>query len=253
MGKAKKNTQRVLITGGSGDIGMATAKRYLAAGGQVMLVDIDEKALKKAKKSFDNKNVFIEVADVTKPKQVEAYVNAAVKKMGGIDVFFNNAGIEGPVQSIIKYSLEDFKKVIDVNVVGVWLGLKYAMAAMKDGGGSIIITSSVAGQGGTPGVSGYVASKHATIGLMRVAALEGAKHGIRVNTIHPSPVEGRMMQSLEDGLGGEGVKKSLEQQIPLGRYAEQSDVADLVYFLGSKNAKFLTGGQFNVDGGMSAL
>jgi NAD(P)-dependent dehydrogenase (short-subunit alcohol dehydrogenase family) len=127
---------------------------------------------------------------------------------------------------------------------------------MQESGGSIIITSSVAGQGGTANVSAYVTSKHATVGLMRTAALEGAPHQIRVNTVHPSPVTGRMMESLESGLGqGEGaaVRQQLEQQIPLQRYAEEADVANLVFFLASDQSKFLTGAQFNVDGGMSAM
>ena len=244
--------KRVVITGGAGDIGAETARQFLKEGARVLLVDLKEKDLKATKKKLKSKNCFIQVADVTKADQVKAYVKAAKEKLGGIDVFFNNAGIEGPVKPIVEYTEKEFEQVLNVNVLGVWLGLKYVMKAMGKKGGSIICTSSVAGQGGTPGVSGYVASKHAVVGLMRVAALEGAASGIRVNTIHPSPVEGRMMESLEDGMGGKNTKKQLEQSIPLGRYAKQADVAHLVLFLAGKRASFLTGGEFNVDGGMSA-
>ena len=247
--------KRVLITGGAGDIGRATARQFLDAGATVLLTDLKEEALDKVKQELDSDRCHVFAADVTKPADVQAYVQAASDKLGGIDVFFNNAGIEGPVSPIGDYANEDFQQVIDVNVLGVWYGLKYVMAAMqKQGmGGSIIITSSVAGQGGSPGVAAYVTSKHAVIGLMKVAALEGGESGIRVNTVHPSPVEGRMMDSLEQGMGEEkDVEELLKQQIPLGRYAEQKDVANLVLFLASDSSAFLTGGQFNVDGGMSA-
>jgi NAD(P)-dependent dehydrogenase (short-subunit alcohol dehydrogenase family) len=247
--------QRVLITGGAGDIGTETARRFLAAGARVMLVDINEEDLRTTQQKLDSEHCYIRTADVTKREDVQAYVAAAVEKMGGIDVFFNNAGIEGAVLPIADYPEDVFRKVLDVNVVGVWLGLKYVMPHMRESGGSIIITSSVAGQGGTPNVSAYVTSKHATIGLMRTAALEGAAHQIRVNTVHPSPVTGRMMESLESGFGqGEGaaVREQFQQQIPLQRYAEEADVANLVLFLASDESEFLTGAQFNVDGGMSA-
>lgn len=248
--------KRVLITGGAGDIGTETARQFLAAGARVMLVDIDEADLRQTRDKLGSDKCFVQVADVTKAEEVEAYARAAVDKLGGIDIFFNNAGIEGEVLPIVDYPVEEFHKVIHVNILGVWLGLKYVMAQMKkSGGGAIVITSSVAGQAGTPNVSAYVASKHATIGLMRTAALEGAPDNIRVNTIHPSPVTGRMMESLESGFGGGQGGKAREQftqQIPLNRYAKESDVANMVLFLAKDESSFLTGGQFNVDGGMSA-
>ena len=246
----------VLITGGAGDIGTETARQFLAAGARVMLVDIDEADLRQTQDKLGSDKCFIQAADVTKAEEVEAYTRAADDKLGGIDIFFNNAGIEGKVLPIVDYPVEEFHKVIHVNILGVWLGLKYVMAQMKkSGGGAIVITSSVAGQGGTPNVSAYVASKHATIGLMRTAALEGAPDNIRVNTIHPSPVTGRMMESLESGFGGgQGgeAREQFTQQIPLNRYAKESDVANMVLFLAKDESSFLTGGQFNVDGGMSA-
>ena len=247
--------KRVVITGGAGDIGKATAKQFLRAGAHVLLTDLRREALNDTKRELNSDRCYVHAADVTKPEEVAAYVEAAKEKLGGIDVFFNNAGIEGPVKSIVNYPVEDFHRVMHVNVLGVWLGLKYVMAAMREAGtgGSIICTSSVAGQTGSPGVVAYVASKHAVIGMMKVAALEGAKLGIRVNTIHPSAVEGRMIDSLERGMGQESsIAERLKAQIPLGRYAKQDDVANLVLFLAGDSASFLTGGQFNVDGGMSA-
>ena len=128
------------------------------------------------------------VADVTQPDQTQANVNATVERWGGIDVLLANAGIEGAMFSIPDYPIEVFDRVMAVNVRGVWLGIKYAVPVMRErGGGSIVITSSTAGIGGTPDMSAYNTSKHADIGLMRTAALEGAPFGIRVNTVNPSP------------------------------------------------------------------
>lgn len=250
------NNKSVLITGGSGGIGTETARQFLEEGARVMLVDIDENDLVATKKSLDSDRLFIHTADVSKADEVEAYVKEAVAAMGGIDVFFNNAGIEGVVKPIVDYPVDEFHKVIHVNILGVWLGLKHVMRAMADDGGSIIITSSVAGQSGTPNVSAYVTSKHAVVGMMKVAALEGAANNIRVNTVHPSPVDNRMMRSLEDGFSGgkgEQAKEEFEAQIPLKRYAQETDVANLVLFLAKDESAFLTGGQYNVDGGMSAM
>jgi len=144
---------------------------------------------------------------------------------------------------------------MDVNVKGVWLGMKHAFPHMKNSGGSVIITSSVAGLQGTPNVMAYVTSKHATIGAMKVGALEGAEHNIRVNSIHPSPVDNRMMRSLEEGFapgGAEEAKKGFEQMIPLGRYGKNEEIASLALFLASDESKFITGSTYAIDGGLTA-
>lgn len=177
--------------------------------------------------------------------------------MGGIDVFVVNAGVEGAVQPIITYPTETFDHVMAVNVRGVWLCLKYGMQQMeKQGvGGSIVVTSSVAGQSGTANMSAYIASKFAVTGLAKVAALEGGPLNIRVNSVHPGPVDNRMMRSLEAGFSPENpeaVKEGFSQQIPLGRYASNEDVAELISFLSSDGAAYLSGGEYNVDGGWSA-
>jgi NAD(P)-dependent dehydrogenase (short-subunit alcohol dehydrogenase family) len=143
-----------------------------------------------------------------------------------------------------------------VNVRGVWLGIKYLMPEMKKrGGGSIIITSSVAGIRGTPGVSAYITSKHAVIGLMRTAALEGAEHNIRVNTVNPSPIETRMMRSLEEGFAPGAAmhaKERIAATVPLQRYGSPEEVANLMLFLASDESRYCTGGVYMVDGGISA-
>ncbi|QQM29930.1 glucose 1-dehydrogenase [Martelella lutilitoris] len=244
-----------IITGGSGGIGIATAKRMTAEGAKVLLVDLDEDALKDAVAELGHDKAAYAVADVTDPEQTQAYVTAAVEKFGKLDILIANAGIEGVVKPITDYPIEMFDKVLAVNVRGIFLGLKYAMPELKKTKGNVVIMSSVAGLGGTPDVSAYITSKHALVGLMRTAALEGARDGIRVNSIHPSPVETRMMRSLEEGFapghGGEA-KKGFAASIPLQRYAEPDEIADAVIYLASDQAKFVTGVRLPVDGGMTA-
>lgn len=246
----------IVITGGAGGIGLATAQKMLEEGAdEILLVDLEEDRLKEASAELNSEEVYFIAADVSKNDGVKKYTEKAIDLFGKIDVLFLNAGIEGVVKPLSEYPENTFDKVMDVNVKGVWLGMKYAFPYMKEnGGGSIIITSSVAGLEGTPNVIGYVTSKHATIGAMKVGALEGAEDNIRVNTIHPSPVDNRMMRSLEEGFApgaAEAAKEEFEQSIPLGRYGTNEDMADLVLFLASDESKFITGAQYVIDGGMT--
>ena len=250
----KLTNKTAIITGGAGSIGKTTAKLFLEEGAEILLVDLEEEALKSAVAELGNKNVTYCVADVTKANDVKRYAEEAVKKMGKIDIFFNNAGIEGAVKPVTDYPEDIFDKVMAVNVKGIWLGNKYVVPQMKDGG-SIILSSSVAGISGSPNVSAYVASKHAVVGLMRSLAHEVALNKIRVNTINPSPVDNRMMRSLEEGFApgqGEAAKKSFEQSIPLGRYATPQEIAQLVVFLASDDSQFITGTTQVIAGGMDA-
>ncbi|MFD2203060.1 SDR family NAD(P)-dependent oxidoreductase [Shivajiella indica] len=246
-----------IITGGAGGIGKDTAELFLSEGMEgVLLVDLKQENLEVANKELNDKRVHVFAADVSKAVDVKAYTEKAASLFGKIDIVFLNAGTEGVVKSLTEYSEEEYDLVMDVNVKGVWLGMKYAFPYLeKSGGGSIIITSSVAGLTGTAKMIAYTTSKHATIGAMRVGAKEGAPFNIRVNTIHPSPVDNRMMRSLEDqfapGAGAE-VKKGFESMIPLGRYATNRDIAEMALFLASDKSKFITGAMHVVDGGFSA-
>jgi NAD(P)-dependent dehydrogenase (short-subunit alcohol dehydrogenase family) len=244
-----------LITGAAGGIGKAAAKLFVAEGASVLLVDRDEAALKAATAEIGGQRAAACVADVTQSESNQAMVHAAVDRFGGIDVFLANAGIEGVVKSIVDTEVEWFDRVMAVNVRGVWLGLKYVMPEMaKRGGGSVVITSSVMGVGGGANLAPYVTSKHAVIGLMRSAALEGAAQKIRVNTVNPSPVETRMMRSLEEGSApghAARAREATRQRIPLGRYAEPDDIAKVMLFLASPDSEFLTGGVYMADGGWS--
>lgn len=249
-----------VITGGAGGIGQAAGKLFAAEGAAVLLVDLNEAALQHAVQAAGGQAVSYAVADTTRPEQVQHFVNTAVERYGGIDIFLANAGIEGTVQPIPDYPVDVFDQVMAVNVRGVWLGLKYVIPVMRRrDGGSIVITSSTAGIRGSVGLSAYTTSKHAVIGLMRSAALECAPLGIRVNTVHPAPIETRMMRSLEEMRASQGsgatvehIKTSFAERIPLKRYGAPEEVARLMLFLASEESSFCTGGTYMVDGGSSA-
>lgn len=246
-----------LITGGAGGIGATTAELFVEEGASVLLADVDEDALKEVVDKIDNpdKADFIK-CDVSSPEDNEKAVKKAVDKFGGLDILLANAGIEGEVKPIVDYPIEMFNKVIDINVKGPFYAIRNAFPEMeKRGGGSIIITSSVAGLMGTGNVSAYTTSKHAVIGLMREAAKEGAPKKIRVNTVNPAPVDNRMMRSLESGFSPDNTgqaKEQFESMIPLQRYADNIDVARLMLFLASDESSYITGTVNPVDGGMTA-
>jgi NAD(P)-dependent dehydrogenase (short-subunit alcohol dehydrogenase family) len=247
-----------IITGAAGGLGIATAALLHEEGARVALVDLGGAALDAALASFGTTDGVIAVpADVTDEDDVRAYVARTVEAFGTVDILFNNAGVEGVVRPIIETSKADFEKVQSVNVVGVFLGLKHVLPVLyAKGRGSVINTSSVGGFSGPPGMSAYVSSKHAVIGLTKVAALEAAKHGVRVNSVHPSAANTRMMRSLEASFApddSERARAQFAKAIPLGRYAEPIDIAQLVLFLASDDSAFITGAQYRIDGGQGAL
>ena len=259
---ARLDGKVAVITGATGGIGSAAARLFAEEGARVALVDLDESALQRVAGSIGEDKASYTVADVTQPDQTQAYVDAAVNRWGGIDVLLANAGIEGTLSPITEYPVDMFDRVMAVNVRGVWLGIKYVVPVMRErGGGSIVITSSTAGISGTPDMSAYNTSKHAVIGLMRTAAVEGAPSGIRVNTVNPSPIETRMMRSIEEQrvaamddstVTVEVAKQSFADRIPLQRYGNPEEVARMMMFLASDDSSFCTGGVYMVDGGRSA-
>lgn len=244
----------VLITGAGGGIGQAAVRKFVAEGAKVMLADLTTEVTQQLVNELGADLCACVAVDVAQDDQVENMVNACVKTFGGIDVFVANAGVEGEIGDIMSSDVSNLDKVLAVNVRGVWLGLHYVIPVMRDGGGSIMITSSGAGVQGSPNTACYNASKHAVIGLMRCAALEVAQFGIRVNTVNPGAVETRMITSIEDGFAEAGAgdfKALVEAGTPLGRYGQPDEIANMMVFLGSDDSSYCTGGVYMVDGGNS--
>jgi NAD(P)-dependent dehydrogenase (short-subunit alcohol dehydrogenase family) len=247
-----------LITGAANGIGRATALAFAARGAKVACVDLDGAGAEKTAADISKTGgaAIATAADVTKAADVAAYVKATLAAYGRIDCFFNNAGIEGAVKPITEYDDAVFDAVIAVNIRGVYLGMKHVLPAMlKQKSGAIVNTSSVAGLTGTPGLSAYVASKHAVLGLTKTVAGENARAGIRVNAVCPGPIDTRMIHSLENQIAPDdpkSVETRYQASIPLGRYGTVEEVADTVLFLCSEHAGNITGAHFVVDGGRTA-
>lgn len=246
----------VLITGAAGGIGIAAVRRFVEEGARVVIADMNIGALEAIVDELGRDKAACVQVDVSQAEQVESMVDFCVATFGGIDVFVANAGIEGKIGEISDSTVENFDRVMSVNVRGVWLGLHYVIPVMRQGGGgSIIITSSGAGVKGSVNMVPYNTSKHAVIGLMRCAALESAKYNIRVNTVNPGAIETRMMRSIEDGFvpgDGSQFKQQLEQMTPMGRYGLPEEVANMMVFLASDESSYCTGSVYMVDGGNAA-
>jgi NAD(P)-dependent dehydrogenase (short-subunit alcohol dehydrogenase family) len=242
-----------LISGGGGSIGAATARLFAAEGAKVVVVDVDEQGLVALTDELGAEHAAHAVADVTDSSQVRAAVGLAVQRFGGLDVAFANAGIFGVPASIAEYPEDVFDRVMAVNVRGSFLLAKHALAAMRDGG-SLIFNSSVVGLLSEAGICAYATSKHAIVGLMRTAAKEGAARGIRVNSVHPGPVDNSFQHTIEVDVTGAPAQRAaelFEENIPLGRHAAPEEIARTVLFLASEESSFVTGATLSVDGGMS--
>ncbi|MGW0038133.1 SDR family NAD(P)-dependent oxidoreductase [Gordonia sp. NPDC003376] len=244
-----------VVTGGAGGIGKSTAEALLEAGASVVLADRDEAALTEVLGQISHDKASYVVTDVTDDGQVKRLIESTVESHGHIDSVFANAGVEGQIAPVVEYSMEIFDRVISVNIRGVFSTLKHSIPALAaTGGGSIVITSSIAGLQGFAGLSAYVTSKHAVVGMMRAAVLECDDNGVRINTVHPSPINTRMMRSIELGAVPDdpaAAVSSFEAQIPMGRYGEPREVAELMRFLAGDESRFITGSTISVDGGMS--
>jgi NAD(P)-dependent dehydrogenase (short-subunit alcohol dehydrogenase family) len=241
-----------IITGGEGSLGMATARVFLAEGAKVMLVGLEEESLRAAVIDLAGTASYA-AGDVTDAAQVEAVVHTTVNRYGALDVVFSNAGISGVVAPVTDYPDEVFDRVLAVHVRGAFLLCKHAVPVMSDGG-SVIITSSVVGLTSDAGISAYATAKHAQVGLMRTLAKEVASRGIRVNTIHPGPVDNAFQRSIEAAVTGaspERAAEMFEEHIPLRRHASPDEIARAVLFLASDDSSFVTGSPLRVDGGMS--
>ena len=246
-----------IITGASGGIGSATAAKMVAEGAKVMMAGRNAARLQTAVDLVSGGDAVAQfIGDPSEEADVIALVEATKARFGGVDILFANAGAEGAIAPLTSITVEDFDLVQQVNVRGTWLALKHAAPAMIErGGGSIICTSSVAGSVGVAGLSSYAASKHAINGLVHVAALEFAKAGVRVNSVAPAPIDNAMMASIEAQASPDDpslARAGFSGLIAMGRYGTNEEVANMVAFLASDEARYCTGGIYPVDGGFLA-
>lgn len=248
-----------IVTGGANGIGQAVARGFAARGARgIVVVDRDvaagEGTVAAIRAAGGNATFFS--ADVTRSADVQAYVKLTLDTFGRIDCFHNNAGIEGRIAPTAEYDEAMFDAVMGVNVKGVFLGLRHVLPVMlRQGCGAVVNTASVAGLVGTPGMPAYVASKHAVMGLTKVAAGEVGPQGIRVNAVCPGPIDTRMVRDIARQVSPnnpDAVAARYAGSIPLRRYGTAEEVANVVLFLLSDLAGNVTGAQYVVDGGRSA-
>ena len=245
-----------IVTGAGGVIGRALCLELSTRGAIVLAVDHDAAAAEETAAAVQaaGGDAVAHATDVTSEQEVMAMVEACVDRYGRLDWLANNAGIEGPAGLIEEFSTEAFRRVMDVNVLGVFLGMKHAIPVLlRGGGGRIVNTASVAGLYATPKLVAYGASKHAVIGMTRTAAIENARRGITVNAVCPGPQASRMMDSIESQVAPEdpaAAHAAYAATVPMGRYGDPAEVAQVTAWLLAEAPSYLTGQTIVVDGGL---
>lgn len=241
-----------IVTGGGSGIGQAACHLYAREGARVVVSDIDEKGGNetcRAIQAMDGEAIFVR-ADVSQPGDCQALVDATLEKYGRLDIAFNNAGIGGEANATGEYSIEGWQKVIEINLSGVFYCMRYEIPAMlKTGGGAIVNMASILGMAGFSKSPAYVAAKHGVIGLTRTAAIEYAQQGLRINSVGPAFIHTPLISGLEQDTQ---VRDYLISLHPVGRLGEPQEVAELVIWLSSEKASFVTGAYYEVDGGYLA-
>lgn len=237
-------------------MGKAAALLFAAEGAAVAAIDIDEAAAMAVAREITGRGgkAFGMRADVSNPADAEKMVEETVKRLGKLNVLYNNAGIEGEANLTARFTLEGWEKVIGINLRGVWLGMKYAIPHMINaGGGSIINTSSTAGLSGVKGGCAYAASKHGVIGLTKTAALEYGRRNIRVNAICPGPIATPLLERIAAFQKKKEVTvDTMGANTPVGRPGAPDEIAKVALFLASDEASYANGGVFPIDGGQTA-
>ncbi|MAN27605.1 MULTISPECIES: SDR family NAD(P)-dependent oxidoreductase [Mesonia] len=240
-----------LITGAGSGIGKSTALLFAEHGAKIIVTDINEEhgtSVVKEIESNGGEAIFIK-ADTSKPKDSEMTVQKSIEKFGKLDIAVNNAGIGGPAEPIGNYPIDDWDKVISINLSGVFYGMRYQLPEMeKAGKGSIINVASILGQVGFANSCAYVAAKHGVVGLTKNAGIEYGKTGVRVNAVGPAFIETPLVK---DSLSEEAYN-SLAEMHPMGRLGRPHEVAELFLWLASDKASFATGAYYPLDGGYLA-
>ena len=246
----------VIITGAAGGIGKEIARKLAGEGAKLTLVDLNEVILKALSQELNlsEDRVLLVKADVSKEEEVKNYVDQTMIKFGRIDGFANNAGVEGPAKAIEDITEKDFDFVYNINVKGAFYGLKYVMPIMKQQkAGTIVNTASVAGLIGSPNMMLYNSSKHALMGINKVAALEAAPFNVRVNTVNPGVINTQMMRNIESKVApgaAEAAQAAYNDAVPMKRYGEPEEVANVITFLLSDEATYVSSSSFTIDGAL---
>lgn len=249
----KLEAKVAIITGAASGIGKATALLFAREGAKVVVSDINEESGTEVVNEIKNSGgeaLFVK-ADSSSAEDHKNLVDETVKAFGKLDIAVNNAGIGGEVNKTADMSVEGWKKVIDINLSGVFYGVKYQAPEMvKNAGGSIINIASILGQAGFATSAGYVAAKHGVVGLTKTAAWEYAREKVRVNAVGPGFIYTGLVN--EEAMGKEALT-ALEARHAFGRLGEAEEVANMILFLASDEASFVTGSYYPVDGGYLAV